>query len=345
MRPGLSMPCGSNAAFTPRRSAASGAGCGSKTGTAARRRRRRAPAWRGRRQRRATSRAHLGRRHRRPCAARPARPPSRRSASTAGRRGGNRSTSRGAGGGGTETRHTGRSLPPAKGSTVAHLRARARCERRLSAAVDAPEGGGSAAARPPQPRGDRGPKPSSRSAVTARRRQRAVEHAAGDVRAGARRPRPRTGRSWRAPWRLARPHVGQAEQQQAWPRSSAPGSTLRVTSVSTASVPQEPAISLEQVVAGDVLDHLAAGLEHLAAAGDGVEAEEMVARRAGPDAPRAGEVGSEHAAEVARAGAPPSSGPSVRRLEGEHLAVLGEQRSISASGVPARAVSTSSSGS
>ena len=50
---------------------------------------------------------------------------------------------------------------------------------------------------------------------------------------------------------------------------SAAGSTLKVTSVSTASVPQEPAMQLRQIVAGDVLHHPAAGLERLAAAGDG----------------------------------------------------------------------------
>ena len=47
---------------------------------------------------------------------------------------------------------------------------------------------------------------------------------------------------------------------------------------------------LGEVVAGDVLHHLAAGLEHLAAAVDRVEAEQVVARRPGLDPPRAGEV-------------------------------------------------------
>ena len=45
---------------------------------------------------------------------------------------------------------------------------------------------------------------------------------------------------------------------------------------------------LGEIIAGDVFDDLAAGLEDLGAAADGVETEKMVARRAGFDPPRAG---------------------------------------------------------
>ena len=58
---------------------------------------------------------------------------------------------------------------------------------------------------------------------------------------------------------------------------------------------------LAHVVAGDVLHHAAAGLDGLGAAGDGGDAEEMIARGAGLDAARAGEIGSDGAADGALA--------------------------------------------
>ena len=58
---------------------------------------------------------------------------------------------------------------------------------------------------------------------------------------------------------------------------------------------------LGQVVAGDVLDDAAARLERLAAAGNGMDAEDVVARRARLQPARAGEVGGEHAADGAPA--------------------------------------------
>ena len=67
---------------------------------------------------------------------------------------------------------------------------------------------------------------------------------------------------------------------------------------------------LAQVVAGDVLHHAAARLDGLGAAGHRGDAEEMVARGAGLDAARAGEIGGERAADACPAPAsPPSSGP------------------------------------
>ena len=48
---------------------------------------------------------------------------------------------------------------------------------------------------------------------------------------------------------------------------------------------------LHQVVAGDVLHHPAAGLDDLAAAGDGADADQAVAGGAGLDAARTGEIG------------------------------------------------------
>ena len=82
---------------------------------------------------------------------------------------------------------------------------------------------------------------------------------------------------------------------------------------------------LAEVVAGDVLDHAPAGLDQLAAAGHRLHAEQMVARRAGLDPPRPGEVARERAADRALARRPAEHGAVVGRLEGELLLVLGEQ--------------------
>ena len=103
---------------------------------------------------------------------------------------------------------------------------------------------------------------------------------------------------------------------------------------------------LGEVVAGDVLHHAAAGLERLAAPGDGLDAEDMVARRARLDParaagswPRARRRSCRARAARRRAARNPSA---RRRASGCGRA---SSRSISASGVPACAESTSSSGS
>ena len=102
---------------------------------------------------------------------------------------------------------------------------------------------------------------------------------------------------------------------------------------------------LRQVVARDVLDDLAAGFERLAAARDGVKAQEVIARRAGRHAPRAREVGREHAADRLRRVPAPSSAPKSGGSNASRCACVASARSIAASGVAARAVSTSSAGS
>jgi len=68
------------------------------------------------------------------------------------------------------------------------------------------------------------------------------------------------------------------------------------------------------VVAGDVLHHLAAEAERLAAAVDQLYAEHEIAQRAGAGAPRAGQAGRDAAADR-------GPGAEVGRLEGETLAV------------------------
>src|SRR5690606_41073309 len=58
--------------------------------------------------------------------------------------------------------------------------------------------------------------------------------------------------------------------------------------------------SLGKIVACDVLHHTPAGLERLAAPGDGIHAEHMIARCPRLDPARAGEIGTKHA-EIGRA--------------------------------------------
>ena len=106
--------------------------------------------------------------------------------------------------------------------------------------------------------------------------------------------------------------------------SSGTGSTLKVTSLRTASVPQLPERPRHRSTPGDVLHHAAAGLEDLAAAVDGAHAQQMVARRAGADAARAGDVGGEHAADRALAGLAADQRPELDGLERQHLAAVGE---------------------
>ena len=126
---------------------------------------------------------------------------------------------------------------------------------------------------------------------------------------------------------------------------SARGSVLMVTSVMAPERAPGARHQLAEIVAGDVLHHAAAGLEGLAAAGHRCHAEEMVARGARLDPARSGQIGSEHAADRADAGRAAQQRAVIRRFEGELLALAATSASISAIGVPARADSTSSSGS
>ena len=85
---------------------------------------------------------------------------------------------------------------------------------------------------------------------------------------------------------------------------------------------------LAQVIAGDVLDHASAGFERLAAPGNGGHAEEMVARGAGFDAPRARQIGRDRAADGAGAGAGRRAEDDavIHGLEGEFLLARRQQR-------------------
>jgi FAD/FMN-containing dehydrogenase len=83
---------------------------------------------------------------------------------------------------------------------------------------------------------------------------------------------------------------------------------------------------LAEVVAGDVLDHAAAGLDQVAAAGHRLHAEQVVARGAGLDAARAGEVAGERTADRAAAGRAAEQRAVVGGLEVEPLVVRGEAR-------------------
>jgi hypothetical protein len=125
---------------------------------------------------------------------------------------------------------------------------------------------------------------------------------------------------------------------------SGAGSTFTDTSSSTASVPHEPAKKLGEVVAGDVLHHLAARLEGLAAAVDAAEAQQVIARRAGREAARAGEVAHHRADQGALPRSLPSSGPRSGGSKASIWLRWASSASTSRIGVPARRVTTSSSG-
>ena len=99
------------------------------------------------------------------------------------------------------------------------------------------------------------------------------------------------------------------------------------------------------IVAGDVLDHPAAGLEGLAAAADRVQPQQVVAGRARLDPPRTGQVASEDAADGRLPGLAAEERAEIGWLEGQ-LLIGGESvASTSDSGVPGPADITSSSGS
>ena len=83
---------------------------------------------------------------------------------------------------------------------------------------------------------------------------------------------------------------------------------------------------LREIEPGDILHHSAARLEYLATAADGMETEQMVARRAGLDAPRTGNIAGDRAADRARAGGGTEQGTQIRRFEGELLVPIGQSR-------------------
>ncbi len=81
-----------------------------------------------------------------------------------------------------------------------------------------------------------------------------------------------------------------------------------------------------QVVAGDVLDHAAARLDGVAAAGHRGDAQKVVARGARLDAARAGEIGGDHAADGALPRRLAEQRAVIHRLEAELLVVFRKQR-------------------
>ena len=94
------------------------------------------------------------------------------------------------------------------------------------------------------------------------------------------------------------------------------GSTLKVDLGDDGERAPRAGEALGEVVAGDVLHHAPARLERLAAAGDGLDAEHMVARRARLDAARAAGVRRQHAADRAAPARPrrrAGRNPSARR--------------------------------
>ena len=82
---------------------------------------------------------------------------------------------------------------------------------------------------------------------------------------------------------------------------------------------------LAEVVAGDVLHHLAAGLETVAEARHRVRAEQMIARPARLDPARPGEAGGDHAADGAGSGRAEQR-RGIDGLEGELLVLGVDQR-------------------
>ena len=101
-----------------------------------------------------------------------------------------------------------------------------------------------------------------------------------------------------------------------------------------------------EIVAGDILDHPPAGLERLAPAADRAHAQKMVARRPRLDAPGTGEIAGDRAPDRPRAVILSEKPAEIGRLE-RKLLVLFRQLllDLALKGVPARAESTSSSGS
>ncbi len=87
-----------------------------------------------------------------------------------------------------------------------------------------------------------------------------------------------------------------------------------------------PGQQLRQVVAGDVLDHPAAGSEGLAAAGHRLDPQHMVPRGPGLQPPRPRQVAADGAAQRAGVGRAAIERAEIRRLEGQGLAAGGQRR-------------------
>ena len=104
-------------------------------------------------------------------------------------------------------------------------------------------------------------------------------------------------------------------------------------------------LQLAHVVAGDVLDHLAAGLPDVAEAVHGGKAEDVVAGRSGAHAAGAGQVAGDHAAQGLNALPPPSRARQSGGSKASICRFFLSSASIAASGSPGRAVRTSSAGS
>ena len=109
--------------------------------------------------------------------------------------------------------------------------------------------------------------------------------------------------------------------------SSGAGATRSVTSVSTAERAPRARQQLRQVVARDVLDDLAAGLERLAAAGDGVESprSDRAQRRPSRAASRRGSRRARRRSSAANGVDGPQQRAEIRRLEREPLRVRRER--------------------
>ena len=166
--------------------------------------------------------------------------------------------------------------------------------------------------------------PSRRSSGRGVAAERAVERRGRRcLRADARRPRPRRSSPSRAPWRPAASSSVEAAHGQ---RRLGLGGGQHLEGDVGQHGQRAPGAGhqLGQVVAGDVLHHPAAGLERLAAAGHGVDAEHVVARRTRLQAARAGRDWRRARRRSCRlaAGALAEQRAVVHRLEGELLAVL-----------------------
>ena len=83
--------------------------------------------------------------------------------------------------------------------------------------------------------------------------------------------------------------------------------------------------ALRKVVAGNVLDHAAAGFEGFTTAGNGLDTKDVVARGTRRQPPRAGQIGRKHAADRAPARFAAQQRTIVHRLEGEPLVAFSEQ--------------------
>ena len=83
---------------------------------------------------------------------------------------------------------------------------------------------------------------------------------------------------------------------------------------------------LGEIVAGDVLHHLAAGFEDLPASVDAAEAQQVIPRGAGGKPPRAREIAHHGADQCPLPGFLAEQWSEIRRFEGQHLVALRQQR-------------------